>query len=83
MGGTIVVESEIGKGSMFTVTIPLTIKENPQISHETPLQDTRMKMQFQIQHKYLSLMSHVETSVTERESSELTAGSEIIIAEGL
>ena len=76
MNGTIDLQSKVGEGSTFTVTLPFTIRENPQKAREV-INDTRTKTLFQIQDKYMDLMSKVSATTC----TTVYSRSEIIIAE--
>ena len=76
MDGTIAVESDVGVGSTFTVTIPFQSTSrsltNPSDS------ESRTKVQFRIQEQYLSVMAESEDSNV----CALYSKSPIIVAEG-
>ena len=64
MGGNISVASELGKGSTFRVEIPFKIVESHMSSIEEPEEDQRLKLQFDIQNKYLSSITSGSSNVS-------------------
>ena len=59
MDGTIEVESEVGKGSIFIVTIPFTVISKEEVQ-TINTDDSMIKVYLGIQQKYLSIMSNIE-----------------------
>jgi len=83
--GTIEVESEVGVGSIFTVTLPFTVIDDPHsIINDKKDIDSRTRLQFQIQQQYISTMScaHDESS-SPVESCVHEERNPIIVAEGM
>ena len=82
MNGTICLESRVREGSTFIVTLPLSVRENPQALQDVvseAIHDARTKTLFQIQDKYMSLIS--KAKAIPEPSKSVDSRSEIIIAE--
>nr|CAG4713589.1 unnamed protein product [Naegleria fowleri] len=74
MGGTISLESEVGKGSSFTITLPLEIATSEQTEENQV--DTSIQRQLSIQEEYLKHITQSEQHVRPH-----TQNAHIIIAD--
>ena len=75
MGGNIDVESEEGKGSTFTVTIPVIVTREP--TEKLMRTDSRAQLQLKAQQQYLSMVSEEQT----RQPSSEEKKANVIVAE--
>ena len=86
MDGSIDVESELGKGSTFTVILPLKImqqseKKNHESSDVLDCIEDKTKANLDIQQNYISLMSSMEER-SKHNDAHHDETSQIIVAEG-
>jgi len=79
MEGTVEVESEVGEGSLFTVTIPFIVKPEDDSSEESGKEQEKThitQILCTVQERYLSMMTNFEET-----PQELTMNKQIVVAE--
>ena len=86
MDGSIDVESELGKGSTFTVILPLKImqqSEKHESSDSLDCIEDKTKANLDIQQNYISLMTSLEERSKHNDDTHHDETSPIIVAEGM